>query len=72
MKKKKITAIHVYVQSRKKKYQAYYDKYTLIINNFDEKSFTCLSLKTLLNSLPILLIRDLCGENGWIVPFKSE
>lgn len=64
MKKKKITAIHVYVQSRKKISKAYYDKYKLIINNFDEKSFTCLSLKTLLNSLPILLIRDLCGENG--------
>lgn len=48
----------------KKISKAYYDKYTLIINNFDEKSFTCLSLKTLLNSLPILLIRDLCGENG--------
>lgn len=56
---------YMYMFNQEKKIsKAYYDKYTLIINNFDEKSFTCLSLKTLLNSLPILLIRDLCGENG--------
>lgn len=31
---------------------------------------TCFSLKTLLNSLPKLLIRDFWGAKGWIVPLN--